>query len=185
MYTRVLEAHLGAATRVLEAGCGHGPDARTYAGRVARWVGYDFASGFLATARREVPNAEFVRWHSGREAPPGVLRPPFDLVVSRRGPTSVIDHLRVLTAPNAAFLYVGPGGEALAAHVRSRLAAVGLAPSEEWLVRANGFLPTFEDDAAWCEYNGLAASRDLWAAEQTDAGFPFVEERFVCLVRLP
>jgi len=185
LYTSLLEAHLAPNARVLEAGCGHGPDAARYAPRVARWVGYDFAPGFLETARREVPGAEFVVWHSGREAPPTTVRPPFDLIVSRRGPTSVIDHLGVLAAPGASFLYVGPGGDDLATRVRTRLAANGVVPAAEWTVRARGFLPTFEDYALRCAYNSSEPSRAEWEAGATDEGLCFVEERFVCLARLP
>jgi len=37
----LLEDSLGLDVRVLEAGCGHGPDAARHAGRVAVWTAYD------------------------------------------------------------------------------------------------------------------------------------------------
>ena len=91
----LLSSLLTPETRVLEAGCGHGPDARRFGPLAASWTAYDFIPEFLKRARREAPHAHFHEWN-GRGAVPAGLRGPFDLIVSRRGPTSVI--LRLPTA---------------------------------------------------------------------------------------
>ena len=55
----------------------------------------------------------------------------------------------------------------------------------EWLTRTQGFLPTFEDYELYCEYNAARPSREHWNANATDRGLPLIEERYLCLVRLP
>lgn len=185
LYSALLESLLSPSSRVLEAGCGHGPDAARYTSRVARWVGYDFTPSFLARARAEVPHAEFVDWHSGQEDVPDTLQPPFDLIVSRRGPTGVIDRLPELAARGATYLAIGPGGEDLARKVRERLGRVNLRPSAEWLTRAQGFLPTFQDYELYCGYNAAQPSREHWNENAADRGLPFAQERYLWMVRLP
>ena len=93
MFVALLEQHILAAKSVLEAGCAGGRDAALYAPKVKSWMGYDFAPQFLETARaRQLPNATFIDWDSGHEGIPNDIsaRAPFDLIFSRRGPTSVI-----------------------------------------------------------------------------------------------
>jgi SAM-dependent methyltransferase len=106
-YTALLESLLSPYVRVLEAGCGHGPDAARYAARVARWSAYDRQPELLQLARKHAPEAEFTLWDGLGEVP-DALTVPFGLIVSRRGPTGVIRQLPTLAAPGARFLYVGP-----------------------------------------------------------------------------
>ncbi|HEY8583467.1 MAG TPA: class I SAM-dependent methyltransferase [Capillimicrobium sp.] len=62
VYERVLEeVHVGAGTRVLDAGCGTGVFLRLCADRGARVDGLDASEGLLAVARRRVPEAALVQ----------------------------------------------------------------------------------------------------------------------------
>jgi len=108
LFDGLLEELLTPERHVLEAGCGHGRDAQRYAHRVGSYTGYDFTSAFVARARWNVPQAEFVLWDSSREPTPETFKRRFDLVVSRRGPTSVILHLRELCVPDAYVLLALP-----------------------------------------------------------------------------
>jgi SAM-dependent methyltransferase len=92
-FDALLESLLAPQTHVLEAGCAEGKDAARFGSKVASWTGYDFVPEFLELARQNVPSTEFVYWHSSKQPTPKSLQNHFDLVVSRRGPTSVIDHL--------------------------------------------------------------------------------------------
>ena len=93
------------------AGSGHGRDAERYAPRVQSYTGYDFTPAYIEHARRSVPQAAFVVWDSSREPVPDFGR-RFDLVISRRGPTSVIPHLPELCAPGARVLCIHPASGA-------------------------------------------------------------------------
>lgn len=174
VFDALLDSLLTASSRVLEAGCGHGPDAARFGPRAARWVGYDFTPTLLELARQHAPAAEFLLW-DGKVASPGELHPPFDLIVSRRGPTSVIPHLPALAAPGARFLYVGPGGDVPQA--RERLARIGWPILGEWRSRVRAWLPTWDDDALMCEFGGQAPDPDHWAANLTPRGLAYFEER--------
>ncbi len=178
VYDALLTDLLTPGARVLEAGCGHGPDAARFSPRAAAWVGYDFSPELLALARRNAPTTHFVLW-DGKGTPPPDLGAPFDLIVSRRGPTSVIPHLSALAAPGARFLYVGPGGDVPQA--RERLTAVGWAVLGEWRARVRAWLPTWEDYALMCEFNHLEPDRAHWAAHVTPRGLPSFEERLTLL----
>ncbi len=101
LFDTLLEELLTPEARVLEAGCGHGLDAQRYAGRVQSYTGYDFIPDYVTRARENVPEAEFVLWDSSREPVPEGFKGRFDLVTSRRGPTSVVLHLLELCAPGA------------------------------------------------------------------------------------
>ncbi len=128
-FDTLLLEHLHPDTRVLEAGCSHGPDAAHFGSECARWVVYDRQPELLELARFNAPEAEFHLW-DGKGEVPAELRGPFDLIVSRRGPTSVIDHLNTVATPNARFLYIGPRLDV--PRVPERLAAVGWAILGEW-----------------------------------------------------
>ena len=177
-FTGLLESLLGPETRVLEAGCGHGPDAARSAGRVARWTAYDRQPELLTLARRNAPEAWFSLW-DGRGAVPAALGGPFDLICSRRGPTSVIPHLPGLAAEGARFLYVGPGLEVPQAE--TRLAEVGWAILGEWRERVRGWLPTREDYLLRCGFMSTAPDPALWNREATERGLPCFEERYTVL----
>lgn len=128
-----------------------------------------------------MPNAAFVDWHSRREEIPRVIsgRAPFDLIVSRRGPTSVIQHLPALAAADSHFLYVGPRGADLLEEIRVKLAGVDWQVTWSAVVEARGFLPTFEDYALHSEFNALPVSRVAFDALCGARGFPFSETRCV------
>ncbi len=101
LFDALLEELLTPEAHMLEAGCGHGRDAQRYAGRVQSYTGYDFTPVYVARARENVPEAEFVLWDSSCEPVPESFERRFDLVFSRRGPTSVVLHLPELCAPGA------------------------------------------------------------------------------------
>lgn len=182
LFDALLERHISPAKSVLEAGCAGGRDAALYAPGVKSWTGYDFAPQFLETARaRQLPNAAFVDWHSRREEIPKVIsgRAPFDLIVSRRGPTSVIQHLPALAAADSRLIYIGPRGTDLLEEIAAKLAGVDWQVTWSAVVEAHGFLPTFEDYALYSEFNALPVSRVEFDAMTTARSFPFVETRCV------
>lgn len=165
-------------TRVLEAGCGHGPDALRFGGQCVRWAAYDRQPELLDVARATAPHAEFHLWDGKGKVPP-VLHGPFDLIVSRRGPTSVIHHLNAMAAPDARFLYVGPRLEV--PRVPKRLAAVGWELLGEWRVSVRAWTPQWADWQIRREFMGGAARREDWDAQATERGMPYREERYVAL----
>ena len=183
IFDALLERHISRATSVLEAGCAGGRDAALYASRVKSWTGYDFTLHFLTTARaRGIENADFVDWHSGREDVPKDIsrRAPFDLIVSRRGPTSVIRHLPALAAAHSHFLYIGPRGAELINEIRVKLGSVAWRVTWSSVVEAHGFLPSFEDYALQAKFNNQPVSKAEFASRATSQGFPILETR--CLI---
>ncbi len=177
-FTALLESLLGPAVRVLEAGCGHGPDAARYAAQVACWTAYDRQPELLELAVKNAPSATVVHW-DGKDDLPAELESPFDLIVSRRGPTSVIPHLPAVAAPGARFLYVGPRLDV--PQVGTRLAAIGWTVLGEWRERVRGWLPTPEDYLLRCEFMNLASDPSIWQREATARGLPYFEERYTVL----
>ncbi|PTA67560.1 class I SAM-dependent methyltransferase [Deinococcus arcticus] len=169
-------------THVLDAGCGHGPDAARFGPQAARWVGYDFAPAFLAQARAKAPGAEFVAWN-GKGDIPAALGGPFDLIVSRRGPTSVILRLPELAAPGARFLYVGP--RLHVPQVPQRLAAVGWPVLGEWQVSVQARVPTREAWATRCDWMQESGRLPDWDQQAGPQGLPYREERYVVLAGSP
>lgn len=180
-FDMLLLSLLTPGARVLEAGCGDGPDARRFGGQVSRWVGYDFVPELLNLARQRAPHAEFHGW-DGRGELPAPLRGPFDLVVSRRGPTSVILRLNELTTPDARFLYVGPRLEV--PQVPERLAQAGWQILAEHRVSVLAHVPTWEDWQLRCAFMNEPARREDWEAGATAAGMPYREERHLVLAAL-
>ena len=189
LFDTLLEEFLTPERRVLEAGCGHGRDARRYARRVRSYTGYDFTPAYVGRARQNAPQAEFVLWDSSREPVPEHLRGRFDLVISRRGPTSVISHLPELCAPGACVLCLHPNDGSVKARVRERLAGVGLATDAQWHTHIKGFLPTLEDFVSYRRFHGdERASEALvaqWRKGAEPRGFPMEERRYIYLVRMP
>ena len=182
MFVALLEQHISAAKSVLEAGCAGGRDAALYAPSAKSWMGYDFAPQFLETARSKgIPNASFVDWHSSREPIPTVIleAAPFDLIVSRRGPTSVIQHLPALAAADSHFLYVGPRGADLLEEICAKIESVNWQVTWSAVVQARGFLPSFEEYTLYNEFGALPGSRDAFDAVATARGFPIVETKCV------
>lgn len=177
-FDALLEERLGPGVRVLEAGCGHGPDATRFGERVARWVAYDQVPELLDLARANAPHAELYLWN-GRGAVPPALRGSFDLIVCRRGPMSVILHLPAVAAPGARFLYVGPTLDA--PRVSERLGEVGWVILGEWRVSVRAWAPTWQDWQTRCEWMGEEPKREDWAARATARGLAYREERCVML----
>ncbi|UBV42499.1 hypothetical protein LAJ19_12855 [Deinococcus taeanensis] len=145
---------------------------------MARWVGYDAVPELVAQARSNAPYAAFHTWN-GRGVIPMPLRGPFDLIVSRRGPTSVILRLPELAAPDAAFLDVGPRRTVPA--VPERLAAVGWAVQGEWRVSVPARVPTRADWVTRCKWMNEPARVPDWDAHAGPGGLPYREERYVVL----
>lgn len=177
-FDALLAERLNPHTRVLEAGCGHGPDAARFGPQCARWVAYDWVPELLEQARSNAPQAEFHLW-DGKGAVPTGLRGPFDLIVSRRGPTSVIDHLNAMAAPGAHFLYVGPRLDV--PRVPERLAAVNWQVLAEWHVSVQAWIPGWADWQLRCEWMGETVCSDDWAAHADARGMAYREERHVVL----
>ncbi|MFC4426243.1 class I SAM-dependent methyltransferase [Deinococcus navajonensis] len=167
-------------TWVLEAGCGHGPDAARFGPQVRQWTAYDFVPALLEQARRNAPQVSLVLW-DGKGKRPTALHGSFDLIVSRRGPTSVILRLPELAAPGARFLYVGPRLDV--PQVPRRLDSVGWTITSEWRVSVLAHAPTREDWQSRCDSMGEEASREDWAVRATAAGMPYREERYVVLAQ--
>ncbi|MVN89314.1 methyltransferase domain-containing protein [Deinococcus sp. HMF7620] len=178
IYDLLLTTHLTPQTRVLEAGCGHGPDAARFGDQAARWAAYDHVPELLALARQHAPQADFHDWN-GKGAVPPALRGPFDLIVSRRGPTGIIRHLPEVAAPQARFLYVGP--RLTVPQVQDRLAAVGWTVLGQWQISVQARVPTREDWATRCAWMEEPERLSEWDAQATAAGLPYREERLVVL----
>ena len=182
MFVALLEQHISPAKSVLEAGCAGGRDAALYAPQAKHWTGYDFTPQFLETARgKGIPNASFVDWHSSREPIPIAIleAAPFDLIVSRRGPTSVIQHLSALAAADSHFLYVGPRGADLLNEIVAKIESVNWQVAWSAVVQARGFLPSFEEYTLYNEFGALPGSRDAFDAVATARGFPMLETKCV------
>ncbi|SMB86126.1 class I SAM-dependent methyltransferase [Deinococcus hopiensis] len=181
VFDALLLEYLTPDTRVLEAGCGHGPDATRFAPQCARWVGYDRQPELLELAQRNAPQAEFYLW-DGKGPAPSEMQGPFDLIVSRRGPTSVIHHLSKVAAPSGRFLYVGPRLEV--PNVPASLHRVGWTIAGEWRVSIQAYAPTLEDWRLRCEFMGEETRQDDWQHHATGRGMPYREERYVVLAKL-
>lgn len=188
LFDALLEPLLTPETHVLEAGCGHGTDAKRFGPLAAGWTGYDFVPEMLGLARANAPEAEFVLWDSAKEPVPEALRGRFDLVVTRRGPTSFVSHLRELCRPGAKVLAIHPGDEADNQHLKLRLGRIGLEPSAEWTVRVRGSVPTLEDFLVWREYQSDERSREElvadWNENATEHGYARTKARYVWLAQL-
>ncbi|MFC4456319.1 class I SAM-dependent methyltransferase [Deinococcus sonorensis] len=180
MFDLLLRNVLRPESQVLDAGCGHGPDAARFGTGVRRWAAYDQVPELLDLARMNAPHATFQEWN-GRGEVPAPLRGPFDVVVSRRGPTSVIPRLPELAAPDARFLYVGP--RLHVPQVEERLLAVGWCVLAEWHVSVQAYAPTWEDWSIRGEWMEEPVSRREWEARVTARGMPYREERHVVLAK--
>ncbi|OBZ18167.1 methyltransferase type 11 [Bacillus sp. FJAT-27264] len=109
---------------VLDAGCGHGDFTIRMAEYTNSLIGFDNSVEMINIAQRlliqeQVPNLQFF-WSSTKNKLPFVDH-QFDLIYDRRGPTSVLNHSRILR----------PGGKVFGIHsgaldkVRERLEANG------------------------------------------------------------
>ncbi|GGB75410.1 class I SAM-dependent methyltransferase [Deinococcus soli (ex Cha et al. 2016)] len=177
-FDALLAERLGTGVRVLEAGCGHGPDAARFASGVGRWAAFDSVPELVTQARGNAPHADIHEWNAKGDVPPG-LRGPFDLIVSRRGPTSVILRLPELAAPSAEFLCVGPRLDV--PQVPGRLAAMGWEVRGEWRVSVRARVPTRQDWAIRCEWMTEPERIPEWEGHAGPDGLPYREERYVVL----
>ena len=128
-----------------------------------------------------MPNATFIDWDSGHEDIPAQIsaRAPFDLIVSRRGPTSVIQHLPTLAAADSHFLYAGPRDADLLEEIAAKIESIDWQVTWSAVIQARGFLPTFEEYALYNEFGALPVSRVAFDAVATARGFPIVETKCV------
>jgi SAM-dependent methyltransferase len=169
---------LNSRPHVLEAGCGHGPDAHKFGSLAGSWTAYDRQPELLELAVQNAPDARFFLW-DGKSTVPAELEGPFDLIVSRRGPTSVIGQLPAVAAPGARFLYIGPRLDV--PEVPERLSEVGWAVLGEWRTRVRAWLPTEADYLLRCEFMNQTPEPDVWRQGKTARGLPYFEERYTVL----
>ncbi len=172
IYDALLSNLLGSGMWVLEAGCGDGQDAARFGAYAAAWTGYDHDLKLIERARQQVPQAAFVVWQGEGELSM-MLRGPYDLIVSRRGPTEVIAHLPEVAAPEARFLYVGERTNSAA----EQLGVVGWSVLGEWHTRVRAWLPSEADDRARSEFLGQDHDPERWATEAEARGRLYWEER--------
>lgn len=146
-FVEVLWSLLRNDMHVLDAGCGSGEFTLEVAGRAGRVTGFDFSEKMIAAAERNAARARlghvsFVHTGTGDLALAGS---EFDLVYSRRGPTSILLHPEV----------VSRGGWMLGVHsgrlevVKERLSASGLDKVEIEEFEALELFPTVADFAAF------------------------------------
>lgn len=178
----ILNSLLTPKTHVLEAGCGHGPDAKRFGQQAASWTAYDRQPELLQLAQTNAPKAKFHLWDSKGQTPKP-LTGPFDLIVSRRGPTSVILQLPYLASTNAHFLYVGP--RLVVPQVPERLAQIGWQIFSEWKVSVLAYAPTWQDWQTRCESMQEDCKEEDWHALSTIQGMPYQEERHIILASPP
>jgi SAM-dependent methyltransferase len=91
---------------VLDAGCGHGEFTLRMSRYTNRIIGFDNSRELLTIAdsllrSTQVQNVEFVYATTKAEMP--FQDGQFDLIYDRRGPTSIIDHSRLLTSGGIIF----------------------------------------------------------------------------------
>jgi len=174
IYDALLSNLLAGGMWVLEAGCADGKDAARFGSYAAAWTGYDREEEFIRLARQKVSQAAFAVW-DGKSELSLMLRGPYDLIVSRRGPTSVIDHLPEVAAPEARFLYVGPALDVPS--VPEKLSAIGWQVLGEWRTRVRAWLPKEDDDRARSEFLGEDHDPERWEREAEARGRAYWEER--------
>ncbi|GGJ22564.1 hypothetical protein GCM10008938_05990 [Deinococcus roseus] len=112
----------------------------------------------------------------------------YDLLVSRRGPTSFLNHLPVFAAPRAEVLCIYPSEE-VRTKVLQQLENAGAEVLGEWTFRTRGHLPTLNDLVLYQRWNGDERSaeqlQDLWDPRASDQGYPIIEERYMFHARMP
>lgn len=114
VFEQKLTGLLREAGSVLDAGCGHGDFTLRMAGMTSRLTGFDFSEEMIRIAKglqaeSGAANCEFIHATTKRELPFG--NEEFDLIYSRRGPTSIIQHPRLLK----------PGGRIIGIHTDATL----------------------------------------------------------------
>jgi SAM-dependent methyltransferase len=151
--------------RVLDAGCGSGEFTIEVASRVRHVTGFDFSEKMIDAAnlnvqRRQCSNVTFVHAAAGEQA---FTTNSFDLVFSRRGPTSILLRPDLLV----------DGGVMLGVHserlkvVRERLEASGLEDTRIDEYSALEVFPSLRDFAAF--WSRMPGHPDYLEDENGDA----------------
>lgn len=150
---------------VLDAGCGHGEFTLKMSGYARKLTGFDNSAELLRIARNlhqeaGVPgHVEFVYATTKTELP--FSDNTFDLIYDRRGPTSIIDHPRILR----------PGGTILGIHtdvsaVKERLARCRYTSIE--IEEFNEAVTFFPDEAEFAKFiSSSPGSPDYTAPEMS------------------
>ncbi|MGM1048757.1 MAG: class I SAM-dependent methyltransferase [Bacillota bacterium] len=91
---------------VLDAGCGHGEFTLQMSRYANKITGFDFSKELINISQSllnesEIDNVEFIYATTKSELP--FSDGQFDLIYDRRGPTSIIDHSRVLSSGGTIF----------------------------------------------------------------------------------
>ncbi len=119
-FLQLVEAHLTPTCDVLDVGCGHGELALQLTPRCRSILGYDRVAEYIRLAREAteaagITNAIFIEANSSPRANAGAARVPaeansFDLILSRRGPTSWIPDARRVARLGAVCIQLNPAG---------------------------------------------------------------------------
>lgn len=164
-FEELLRSLLAPHLRVLDAGCGSGDFTLRVAPRVRHVIGFDYANGMIRAAqanlvRSGARNAAFVH-ASSRDLP---FEPAsFDLIYSRRGPTSI------LLRPDL----LAPGGWMVGIHssrrdvIEARLAGAGLEGIRIDEYRAQERFPALADFARF--WSRMPGHPDYLAPDQAEA----------------
>jgi SAM-dependent methyltransferase len=126
VFKKLLTESLRPSFSVLDAGCGHGDFTRMVAGHAKEVIGFDYSAELIKIAQKSKTdtgseNVDFVFASTKTKLPfPDGY---FDLIYSRRGPTSIIEHSRLLKK-NGVMLGIHSAGKDT---VIQRLNASGLA----------------------------------------------------------
>ncbi len=178
IYDALLSNLLAGGMWVLEAGCGDGRDAARFGSYAAAWTGYDRDEALIKIARQQAPQGAFTTWNGEGELSM-LLRGPYDLIVSRRGQRSVIDHLPAVAAPEARFLWVGPAPQP--SSVPEQLSNVGWQVLGEWRNRVRAWLPSEDADRARSASLGEPHDPERWQRDAEERGRAYWEERLTVL----
>jgi len=99
IFEQELISMLPAFNSILDAGCGHGDFTLKMSKYSKSLIGFDNSIEMMRIARSSLPHAElsniqFVEATTKEDLP--FLNEQFDLIYDRRGPTSIINHSRIL-----------------------------------------------------------------------------------------
>jgi SAM-dependent methyltransferase len=99
VFEKILIESLKPSFSVLDAGCGHGDFTRTVARYAKEVIGFDYSAELIKIAKKSrsdtgSENVDFIFASTKRILP--FPDDYFDLIYSRRGPTSIIEHSRLL-----------------------------------------------------------------------------------------
>lgn len=106
IYEEELMKLLPACKSVLDAGCGHGDFTLRMSKHAKSIIGFDNSIEMINIAKSllkesQVPNVRFVYASTKQELP--FADEQFDLIYDRRGPTSILNHSRILRSGGVVF----------------------------------------------------------------------------------